>query len=346
MKAGLVGYSQSGKTTLFNALTGLDAQTGAGRKGRTNLGTIPVPDERVSRLSGIFRPRKTTFAEICFVDVPGPDAKGRGLDSATIGALREVDALALVLRGFSGVDGAEPDSLRELLDFEAELLLADLQVVERRLERLRRERANGPETAVLERCQQALDAECALRLVELSPDELRLLSTYALLSLRPALMVLNVSEADVGQAVPEALSEACAERGIETLVVCAQLEAEIARLPEAERAEFLSSLGVGEAAVARVIRSAYALLHYESFFTVGEDEVRAWTIRQGDLAPRAAGRVHSDIERGFIRAEVMAYDEFIQAGSEAAMRQSGRLRVEGKSYVVRDGDIINFRFNV
>jgi len=346
MKAGLVGYSQSGKTTLFNALTGLQAQTGGGRRSRANLGTIPVPDQRVRHLASIYKPRKTTFAEICFVDVPGPDARGAGLDATTLQALKEVDALLLVLRGYARDDGGAPDPVRQLTDFEADLLLSDLEIVERRLERLRKEHAAVIEATVLERCQQALDAEKPLRVLEFAPEELRVLTTFSFLTMRPVLAVLNVSEADVGASVPAPLGEACERRGIECLPVCAELEAEIARLAEDEREEFLASLGVGEAAVSRVIRSAYALLKYESFFTVGEDEVRAWTIRHGDRAPRAAGRIHSDIERGFIRAEVMAYDEFLKTGSEAAMRQAGKLRIEGKNYEVRDGDIINFRFNV
>lgn len=346
MRAGLVGYSQTGKTTLFNALTGQRAQTGGGSRAKSNLGVIKVPDDRLRRLTEIYRPRRTVPAEIVFVDVPGPRTKGSGLDAATLQSLREVEALAVVLRNFEGSSGSAPDCVRELGDFEAELILNDLVVVERRLERLVKERGSEREKAVLERCRQALDGGQSLRLVELSADEEHEISSFAFLSRRPLLAVLNTSEADLGRGMPESLVHAADERRIQVMDVCASLESEIAALGDDERAEFLSSMGIDEPASARFIRAAYALLDYLSFFTVGEDEVRAWTVRAGSKAPRAAGRVHSDMERGFIRAEVMAYEDFVGVGNEAKMREMGKLRVEGKDYVVADGDILNFRFAV
>jgi ribosome-binding ATPase len=346
MKAGLVGYAQTGKTTLFNALTGQNVQTGGGGKSKSNLGVIKVPDERLTRLTSIYRPRRTVPAEILFVDVPGPRAKGSGIDGVTIQALQEMDALAVVLRGFPSLDGTAAQPVRELADFDAELILNDLGVVERRLERLAKERGSDRQRGVLAQCLEHLNAERSLRSLELSAEDEREISSFAFLSRKPRLAVLNTTEAEVAQPIAAELAAACRERHIELVSVCASLEAEIATLPAEDQAEFLASLGIAEAASARLIRAAYALLDYISFFTVGEDEVRAWTVYRGSKAPKAAGRVHSDIERGFIRAEVMAYDEFIPVANEAKMRDLGKLRVEGKEYIMQDGDIVNFRFAV
>ena len=344
MKAGLVGYTQTGKTTLFNALTGLGMQTGAGRAAKTNLGVIKVPDVRIDKLSAIFKPRKTVYAEVQLIDVPGPRTKGGGLDSATIQALREADALVVVVRGFDS--GEKPTPVQELIDFDSELLLNDQIVVERRLERLQKEKGHDREKAVLEKCLAALNDGKALRLIGLAPEEEREIVSYAFLSLRPVLAVVNVGEADAGKEPSAELIAAATERKFEMISICASVEAEISSLPKEEQADFLGSMGISEPASGRMIRAAYHLLDYISFFTVGEDEVRAWNVYRGDKAPRAAGRVHSDIERGFIRAEVMKYDEFIQVGSETKMKETGKLHVEGKEYVVQDGDILHFRFNV
>ncbi len=347
MRVGLVGYAQTGKSTLFNALTGLSAQTGiSGRQSKANLGALKVPDDRVDRLSAIYRPRKTTYAEVVFVDVPGPTGKGSGLDTPTLQALREVDALILVLRGFEAADGTAADAATEFVDFETELVLADLEIAERRLARLRKERGPELETGAMQACVEHLEGGEPLRGLSLSEQQWQALASYSFLSRRPVLAVCNGSEADVGRPVPGKVMEVVERRGVSVIGVCAALEAEVAALDPDEQGEFLASLGVTEPASARLIRSAYQLLEYESFFTVGEDEVRAWTIRRGDKAPRAAGRIHSDLERGFIRAEVMPYVEFIEVGSEAAMKQSGKLRVEGKDYAVQDGDILHVRFNV
>ncbi len=331
---------------MFNALTGQGAQTGAGRGTKANLGVIKVPDLRVDKLSAIFKPRRTVYAEMTFVDLPGPRGKGVGLDSATIQALRETDALALVLRGFSGLDGEEANATRELADFESELILNDQIVVERRLEKMRKERGHEREQAVLEACLEVLSAGRPIRTMDLAPEQEREIVSYAFLSQRPLLAVINTTEQDVAKPLAADLEQAAKERRIELMSVCALIEAEIAALPQEDQAEFLTSMGLQEPAAARFIRKAYHLLDYISFFTVGEDEVRAWTTRRGDKAPRAAGRVHSDIERGFIRAEVMKYDEFMLVGSEAKMKETGKLRIEGKEYVVQDGDILHFRFNV
>jgi hypothetical protein len=346
MKAGLVGYAQSGKTTLFNALTG-QHKGGAGGRGQVNLGAIKVPDPRIDALSALFKPRKTTYAEMQFVDVPGPAGKGSGLDADALRALAEVDSFCLVVRGFPGFDGTPGDPERELRDFDAELVLHDLGIVEKRLERMRREHQRGTtEQLELERLHVHLDQGKPLRLLRWTDAEEKELAHYAFLSRRPLLVVVNVAEDAAAAPPPPGVEAAARERGSEVLSLCAAVEAEIAQLAPAEQPEFLASLGLSEPARARFIRAAYHLLDLVSFFTVGEDEVRAWPIHRGDKAPRAAGRIHSDLERGFIRAEVVRYDDFIALGSESRARQEGKLRLEGKEYVVLDGDILNIRFAV
>jgi hypothetical protein len=301
----------------------------------------------VDALAAIFHPKKTTNAEVRFVDVPGPAGKGSGLDADALRALAEVDAFCLVVRGFSGVDGAPPDPARELADFDAELVLHDLAIVERRLDRLRKEGNKGTgEFHELERVHPHLDDGKPLRTLRFSDAEEKGLAHLGFLSRQPLLVVVNVPEEAAAAPPPEALDAAARGRGAELLALCAAAEAEIAQLDPAEQPEFLESLGLAEPARARFIRAAYRLLDLISFFTVGEDEVRAWPIRRGDKAPRAAGRIHSDLERGFIRAEVVHYDDFIALGSESRARQEGKLRLEGKEYVVQDGDILNIRFAV
>jgi ribosome-binding ATPase len=346
MKAGLVGYAQSGKTTLFNALTGLHKGGGAGQR-QVNLGAIKVPDPRIDALSAMFHPKKTTYAEMRFVDVPGPAGKGTGLDADALRALSEVDSFCLVVRGFPALDGAPGDPERELRDFDAELVLHDLAIVEKRLDRLRKEQHKGTgEFHELERLHAELDAGRPLRTMRWSDAEEKELAHFGFLSRRPMLVIVNVGEEAAAAPPPPGVEAAARELGCEVLALCAAVEAEIAELDAAEQPEFLASLGLAEPARARFIRAAYHLLDLVSFFTVGEDEVRAWPIRRGDKAPRAAGRIHSDLERGFIRAEVTHYDDFVALGSEAKARQEGKLRLEGKEYVVKDGDILNIRFAV
>ncbi len=346
MKAGLVGYAQSGKTTLFNALTGLHKGGAAGR-GQVNLGAIKVPDPRIDALAAIFEPRKTTYAEMHFVDVPGTAGTGSGLDADALRALSEVDSFCLVVRGFPALDGTPADAQRELRDFDAELVLHDLALVEKRLERLSREHKQGSaEHHELERLHAHLDPGLPLRTMKWSDAEEKELAHFSFLSRRPLLAVANVAEDAAAAPPPPGVEAAAKERGSEVLSLCAAVEAEIAQLAPADQPEFLASLGLAEPARARFIRAAYHLLDLISFFTVGEDEVRAWPTRRGDRAPRAAGRIHSDLERGFIRAEVVHYDDFLALGSESRARQEGKLRLEGKEYVVKDGDILNIRFAV
>ena len=335
MRAGLAGFARSGKTTLFNALTGLKR----GPESKLHLGAIKVPDPRLDKLSAMFNPRKTTPAEVLLADLPGPRSKGMTLEPDALQALREVDALCLVLGTFSG----ETDPAQDLRDFDAELILSDLQVAEKRLHRLRQERNAGGETLELQRVARHLESGAALRTLAMSDAEEHALVHFGFLSRKPMLVVVNVAEAEAANAVPSAIQHAAAALGADAIALSAEVEAEIAELPAAEQPEYLSSIGLRETARARFLGAVYALLHQISFFTVGEDEVRAWTIREGDRAARAAGRIHSDLERSFVRAEVIHYDDFIAAGSEHRARETGKMLLEGKDYVVRDGDILHVR---
>jgi len=345
VKIGLVGYPGSGKSTVFGALTGLVVETGYGaRSDKANLGTVKVPDPRVEALSKLYEPKKTTYAEITFSDLGA--AKSEGIDRTALNAMRSVDALCQVLRAFPNDAGEEGDPCRELEGLETETILADLEVVEQRVERLRKDRSNPNELALLERVQSHLEDAKPLRSLELSEAEIKQLAGYALLTGKPLLLVLNVAEDAIAQEAPAAVTSAARERGLGLVVLSAAVEMDIAQLDEAEQLEFVSSLGLEEPASDRFVRAAFALIDLISMLTAGPDECRAWPIARGTPAPKAAGKIHSDIERGFIRAEVIAWQELIERGSEASCRDAGVLRVEGKDYVVQDGDVVNFRFNV
>jgi ribosome-binding ATPase len=346
MKIGLVGFAGSGKTTVFNTMTGLDVPVGFG--GEVRLGTVRVPDERIDALSRVFSPKKTTYAEMSFCDVPGEHGSDKkGLSPRGLQQIRDQEALCLVLRDFDNpaLEG-DPDPLADLEAFHAECVFADLEIVEKRLERLRKERGNPAEIAALELAQRALEAERPLRTLPESDLDRSLLKGYGILSDRPLLVAVNRAEERAAEPLPEELAARVEELGAAGLGLCASLEADIAGMEPEEQREFLADLGLKESALDRFIRTAYGLLDLISFFTVGPDEVRAWTIRRGTNAQRAAGKIHSDLERGFIRAEVIPYEVFVQHGSEAAVKDAGKLQVEGKSYVVRDGDIVHVRFNV
>jgi ribosome-binding ATPase len=344
MKVGLIGHRGAGKTTVFNMLTGLQAQVGAyGGKEEVHLGVIKVPDVRVDKLSQIFKPKKTTYAEIRFTDFPASqsedDLKG---NSSLITQMRDVDAMALVLRNFE--PGADP--IRELNDLLTEMILADLTVIENRRLRLKKEKARPQEEGLLERCVAALESEKSLRNLEFSTDEENILSGFGFLSRKPALALFNQADDKAGQPLPAAYQDELKRRELEGLPLAGKVEMEVAQLDEGDREAFLKEIGIEEPARERFIRASYGLMDLISFLTAGEDEVRAWTIPQGTVARKAAGKIHSDIERGFIRAEVIAYEDFIALGSETKCKEAGKLRLEGKDYVVQDGDIIHFRFAV
>ncbi len=343
MKVGLIGHRGSGKTTIFNMLTGLSADVGGYAGGEIHLGVIKVPDPRIDRLTEIFKPRKTIYAEIRFSDFPATQEKETlKTSSSLLSQMREVEAMALVLRNF----GPDANPVKELDDLLAEMILADLGVVENRLSRLKKEKGKDQEPILLERCRKALEDEQSLASVAFSPEEEGLLSGFGFLSRKPVLALFNCSDEQAGQPLSPAYEEELRRRGIEGLALAGKVEMEVAQLDEPDRAAFLKEIGIQESARERFIRSSYRLLDLISFLTTGEDEVRAWTIKRGTTARKAAGKVHSDIERGFIRAEVVAYEDFIALGSEAKCREAGKLRLEGKDYVVQDGDIIHFRFNV
>jgi ribosome-binding ATPase len=346
MKIGLVGFAGSGKTTVFNTMTGLDVPVGYG--GEVRLGTVRVPDERIDRLSAMFNPKKTTYAEMTFCDVPGEHgAERKGLSTRALSTIREQEALALVLRDFENpaVEG-DADPLRDLNSFSDECILADLGIVEGLLARARKENLPAADRDRLERMQAVLEEGVPLR--TLSAEELNrdALKGYQLLTDRPLLVVVNRDEDRAADPLPADLAARTEELGAAALALSASVEAEIATLDAEDQTAFLQDIGLSEPALSRFIRTAYGLLDLISFFTVGEDEVRAWTITRGMTARKAAGKIHSDLERGFIRAEVMAYDAFIEHGSEHAVKEAGLFRVEGKEYVVGDGDIMNIRFNV
>ena len=346
MRIGLVGFAGSGKTTVFNAMTGLGVPVGFG--GEVRLGTVRVPDARVDALSAHFSARKTTYAEMRFCDIPGEHgAASKGLSPRGLQRIREQEALCLVLRDFDNPALAEPaDPAGELEAFATECLLADLDSVERRLDRARREGADAVEIAAFERARATLETERPLRLVPRGELDRAPFRGYGLLTDRPLLIVLNRDEDRAAEALPRELTDQLGAMGAAGLSLSAPVEAEIADLEPEDRATFVEALGLSEPALARFIRAAYGLLDLISFFTVASAEVRAWTIRRGTAARRAAGRVHSDMERGFIRAEVIPYDVFTSHGSEQAVKEAGQLRVEGKDYVVADGDILHIRFNV
>ncbi|MCE1229781.1 MAG: redox-regulated ATPase YchF [Firmicutes bacterium] len=350
MKIGLVGFSGCGKTTVFNALTGLSAETGFNAtRGKTNLGAVKVPDARVSALAELYHPKKTTFAEVSFCDVAASaaGAQGQSLDEQTLRAMREVDALCQVVRGFTDAAGEAPDPLNEAQNLENEMNLSDLILIEKRLERLKKEKSKSGELELLEKLKAALEEGTPLRRLEgLSAEEWTGLAGYRFLTQKPLLLVLNVEEGDAANPAPADLAAHAHEAGLGLVVLAGQVEMDIAQMGPEDQKEFVASLGLSEPAVGRFIREAYTLLELISFLTAGPDECRAWPIRRGLTAPKAAGKIHSDIERGFIRAEVTRWDELTRLGSEAKCREAGKLRLEGKEYIVQDGDVINFRFNV
>jgi hypothetical protein len=352
MRTGILGHPRSGKTTLFNVLARAHAPTGgfASAAGGINVGTVQVPDPRLEALRDLFRPRKYTPARIEYVDLAGP-AGGRdgGLLPSPI---TTADLLLVVVRAFANEAVPHPkglDPARDLREFEDEIVFKDLTVVEGRVAKVRKlaqvgQKESKEELPLLERCLAVLEAGRPLRDETFTESEERRLRGYQLLSAKPLLVVFNVGEDGVhGAGLADALPADPKCRGLE---ICARAEAEIADLPPAEAREFMDLIGIAESGLDRVIRASYELLGFRSFFTVGEDEVRAWTITAGTPAVRAAGKIHSDLERGFIRAEVVSSGALLEAGGLAPAKARNALRVEGRDYVVQDGDVMNIRFSV
>ncbi|MCZ6646285.1 MAG: DUF933 domain-containing protein [SAR324 cluster bacterium] len=350
MKAGIVGFNGSGKTTIFNALTGLRAETGPGGKARENTGIIKVPDSRVAELAVQHNSKKQVLAEVQFLDVATPQTGrelGGGLPAQVLGAMQGCDALVVVLRGFANPNlEAPPQPSRELNNFRAELILSDLAPLENRLERIKKEADKARERSLIEKCIAHLEAERPMYSLALNSAETQTLSGFSMLTSKPMLLLLNQEEDDFAGGLPEDISAAARGEGLELMAISGKLEMDIAGLPPQEQQEFLAAMDITASARDRFVQRAYSLLELISFLTTGEDESRAWPIRQGTTALKAAGKIHSDIARGFIRAETIAYEHLIALGSEKKARDAGKMRAEGKEYIVQDGDVINFRFNV
>jgi ribosome-binding ATPase len=366
LRAALIGFSSSGKTSLFQLMTSVrESARGALGKGETLVGISKVPDARLDRLTAMFNPRKRVAATVEFSDLALTGQTSGAQALVDVAAYKNADALVHVVHAFDDPAVPHPsgsiDPARDAQAMEDELILADLGVAERRLERIEKDLKKG-RTAELERerdvintCRTALEDGRPLRALDLKGDDLKRLRGFQFLSAKPLLLVLNVDEAQlaatgqgtagIDRAVGAAgLAPFLSRAGTAAAVVCAKIELEIAQLDPADAAAFLADLGLEESGLDRVIRASYDLLGYISFFTVGEDECRAWSIPRGTTAQAAAGEIHSDIARGFIRAEVVGYDALITRGSMAACRDHGEVRLEGKEYVVQDGDIVNFRF--
>ena len=357
MHIGIIGLPASGKTTVFQALTSADSPgMRAGGKGNTRI--VPVPDVRLHTLAAMYHPRKVTPASIEFVDPLVTGQQGAHFADSLVALMRDADALAHVVRAFQNSAVPHPhgsvDAVRDFHALNDELLLADLAVVEKRLERLSKDLKKvknselESEYALLQRCQEALEAERPLRRLTLTEPERKRLRGFGLLTSKAQLVVLNLDEAHIDPEDPEVeqFRVQIQNPGLEVMPLYGKIESEIAQLPPEEALSFLHEIGLSQSGLDRFIHTSYELLGLCSFLTAGEKEVRAWTIVQGTLAPQAAGVIHSDLERGFIRAEVIHYDDLVAYGSLARGREVGKLRVEGKDYQVKDGDVLLIRFNV
>ncbi|KWT94498.1 redox-regulated ATPase YchF [Candidatus Magnetominusculus xianensis] len=359
MKIAITGLPNSGKTTVFNALTGLNAQTSIypSSMEEPHVGSVRVNDKRVEILSGIYKPKKTTYSSIIYTDFQGLTKGDTTHNRKVFEFIRDADAIVEVVRAFEDDSAIHPDitvdAARDASNLESELLLYDLDLVEKRLGRMteaakRGKRPDETEKKILEKCKDILYKEIPLRNAQFTAEEQKAIVHLQFISIKPKIIVVNVSEEAIGKTQP-LVEEVAARVNFDKNAVIAlsgKIEMEIAQLPPDEAESFLKDMGIDEPALDKVINKGYELLGLIAFLTVGEDEVRAWTITKGISALEAAGKIHSDIERGFIRAEVVAYGDFISSGSMAGVKKLGLARLEGKSYVVEDGDIINFRFNV
>lgn len=365
MKLAITGLSNSGKTTVFNALTGqnIEATLYATVSGDPHYGVVRVPDSRINRLSEIYNPKKITFATVEYVDYIGLTKGDVAQNNKVFEMIKDADAIVHVVRAFDDEGVTHPlnsvDPLRDIETVELECIFGDLEFVEKRLARMEEsakkgKKPNEDEHKLMLKCHAALEKEIPLRNIAFDEAEARAMKPLQFASTKPEIIVINVGEEDLASGKAEGLlKEAMAfieKKGLtattSAVTLCGKIEMEIAQLAPEEAKAFLEDLGIAESALYKLIRESYNLLGLISFLTSGEDEVRAWTIKKGLPAQQAAGKIHSDIERGFIRAEVVSYDDFIADGSTSGARDKGHLRLEGKTYEVKDGDIINFRFNV
>ncbi|HEX2494612.1 MAG TPA: redox-regulated ATPase YchF [Steroidobacter sp.] len=361
IKCGIVGLPNVGKSTLFNALT--RAQIAAENYPfctiDPNVGIVPVPDPRLAQLAGIVKPQRVLPATVEFVDIAGLVAgasKGEGLGNKFLSHIRETDAIAHVVRCFENDDvvhvAGRINPLDDIAVINTELALADLDTVERGLQRAEKASKAGDKDAIrlrelLKKLRDHLDAGNPARSLVTDPEELRLLQDLHLITLKPLMYVANVVENGFTENPHlDAVRALAAKENSQVVAVCAAIEAEIAQLDETDRADFLRELGLEEPGLSRVIRAGYKLLGLQTYFTAGEKEVRAWTVRVGATAPQAAGVIHSDFEKGFIRAEVIAFDDYIAYKGEQGAKEVGKLRLEGKEYIAQEGDVMHFRFNV
>ena len=373
MKLTITGFSNSGKTTVFNALTGLDLETttyptSISAEVEPRIGVVKIPDARVDKLSSIYEPKKITFATVEYIDYLGITSAAAGGDVSqnirVFNLIKDADAIVHVVRVFEDESIMHPlgglNPVRDVASFEDELILGDLELVEKRLEKIGEQEKKGKkqdeaDKQLLLKCKKALEQETSLRYIEFDEEEKRLMLPYQFLTTIPEIIVLNINESDINSDklndLRNKIEKYFKEKGKgavpPVLSFCGKIEMEIAQLPQDEAKDFLDDLGIEEPAMHKLCHVSYDALGLISFFTVGQDEVKAWTIKKGSTAQKAAGKIHSDIERGFIRAETVGFDDFISSdNSMVTAKEKGLARLEGKTYPVKDGDIINFKFNV